>query len=70
MEQKESTLSRVLAFFRRHPQLVSWIGLGIAMEVILWFSARDVGLLPSQMAALMIATFLLAGLCVWIIGWE
>ena len=33
-------------------------------------SARDVGLLPGQWAALIIATILVAGLAVWIIGWE
>jgi hypothetical protein len=36
---------------------------------LLW-SAKDVGLLPTQLLALVIATILLAGLCVWIIGWE
>jgi hypothetical protein len=40
------------------------------MVVILVWSAKDVGLLPTQMIALVVATILLAGLCVWIIGWE
>jgi hypothetical protein len=40
------------------------------MVVILVFSAKDVGLLPQQWAALIVATILLAGLCVWIIGWD
>jgi hypothetical protein len=40
------------------------------MVVILFWSAKDVGLLPEQMLALSIATVLVAGLCVWIIGWE
>jgi hypothetical protein len=31
---------------------------------------KDVGLLPTQLIALVVATILLAGLCVWIIGWE
>jgi len=29
-----------------------------------------VGLLPGQWAALIIATVLVAGACVWIIGWD
>ena len=33
-------------------------------------AACPMGLLPGQMAALVVATILLAGLCVWIIGWE
>jgi hypothetical protein len=40
------------------------------MVAILLWSAKDVGLLPGQMFALAGATILVAGLCVWIIGWE
>ena len=54
----------------RHPRLVMWIVLAIGMVVILYWAARDVGLLPGQWAALIVATILLAGLCVWIISWE
>ncbi len=42
--------------------------LAIGMVAILVWSARDVGLLPGQWAALIIATILVAGLAVWIIG--
>lgn len=57
-------------FASRHPRLASWAGLAVGMVLILLWSAKDVGLLPSQLLALVIATILLAGLCVWIIGWE
>jgi hypothetical protein len=40
------------------------------MVAILIWSARDVGLLPGQWVALIVATILVAGLAVWIIGWE
>jgi len=40
------------------------------MVIILVWSAKDVGLLAGQWAALIVATILLAGLCVWIITWE
>ncbi len=53
-----------------HPRLAAWLALAIGMVVILLWSAKDVGLLPTQLAALVVATILLAGLCVWIIGWE
>jgi len=55
---------------RRHPRLLMWAVLAVGMVIILILSARDVGLLPGQWAALIVATILLAGLCVWIIGWE
>ncbi len=57
-------------FATKHPKLVAWVALAIGMVVILLWSAKDVGLLPTQMAALVVATIVLAGLCVWIIGWE
>jgi hypothetical protein len=57
-------------FVNKHPRLVSWFVLALGMVIMLVWAARDVGLLPGQMAALVVATILLAGLCVWIIGWE
>lgn len=57
-------------FVERHPYLTAWAALAVGMVVILLWSARDAGLLPSQMAALVVATILLAGACVWIISWE
>lgn len=57
-------------FATDHPRLVSWIVLALGMVIMLVWAAKDVGLLPGQMAALIVATILLAGLCVWIIGWE
>ena len=54
----------------RHPRITAWTGLAIGMVIILVWSAKDVGLLPTQMLALVVATILLAGLCIWIIGWE
>ena len=57
-------------FINQHPRLTAWSVLAIGMVAILIWSARDVGLLAGQWAALIIATIGLAGLCVWIIGWE
>ncbi|MBI3536225.1 MAG: hypothetical protein HY070_01485 [Chloroflexi bacterium] len=57
-------------FSARHPRVAAWLALALGMVIILLWSAKDVGLLPTQLAALVVATILLAGLCVWIIGWE
>lgn len=54
----------------KHPRLTAWAVLALGMVVILIVSARNVGLAASQWAALIVATTLLAGLCVWIIGWD
>ncbi len=63
-------MSALKQFINQHPRLTAWLVLAVGMVVILVWSARDVGLLPGQWAALIVATVLLAGLCVWIIGWE
>lgn len=47
-----------------------WAGLAVGMVLILVWAAKDVGLLAGQWAALIVATILLAGLCVWIISLE
>ena len=57
-------------FATGHPQITSWIVLAIGMVIILVWSAREVGFTPSQWIALIVTTILLAGACVWIIGWE
>ena len=63
-------MEAVKNFASNHPQITSWIVLAIGMVIILVWSARDVGFTGSQWAALVITTILLAGACVWIIGWE
>ena len=60
----------VKAWVNRHPRLSMWAVLAVGMVIILIWSAKDVGLLAGQWAALIVATILLAGLCVWIITWE
>ena len=53
-----------------HPRLAAWLILSLGMVVLLVIEARDVGLLPTQWVALIVATVLVAGACVWIISWE
>ncbi len=57
-------------FWDSYPVLSNWLILAIGMVIILYFSARHVGFLPSQWTALMVATVVLAGLCAWIMNWE
>ncbi len=57
-------------FWNEHPTLSNWVVLAVGFVVILVWSARDVGFLPSQWAALVLATVALAGLCAWILSWE
>ena len=54
----------------RHPNLLSWLVLALGMVIIVVIAARDVGFEAGQWAAIIGATIVLAGLCVWIISWE
>ncbi len=63
-------MAAIRNFAGRHPQIVAWIALAIGMVIILIWSAKDVGFTPTQWAALIVTTILLAGACVWIIGWD
>jgi hypothetical protein len=62
-------MTTIRYFVRNHPQITAWIALAIGMVIILIWSARDVGFTPKQWTALIVTTILLAGACVWIIGW-
>ena len=68
--KEDSDMTALKGFAGQHPRLAAWAALAVGMVIILLWSAKDVGLLPTQLIALVVATILLAGLCVWIIGWE
>jgi hypothetical protein len=55
---------------QQHPALVAWVILAVGMVAMLLYAAKDVALLPTQVLALVVATILLAGACVWILTWE
>ena len=60
----------LVAFGRAHPYISCWIVLAIGMVIMLLASSTHAGLLPSQLAFLVVATVGLAGACVWIISWD
>lgn len=63
-------MNQLKRFWDDHPVISNWILLSIGMVIIVYFSARHVGFLPGQWAALLGSTVVLAGLCAWIISWE
>ena len=60
----------VLRFADQRPRLAAWIVLSLGIVILLMFEARDVGLLIGQWIALIVASILVAGLCIWIVTWE
>ena len=63
-------MNQVGTWIKTHPRLTAWIVLAVGMNAMVLYEARSVGLLLGQWAALVVATTLVAGLCIWIIGWE
>src|SRR5688500_11627258 len=59
-----------LNFADRRPRLAAWIVLSLGIVILLIIEARDVGLLIGQWIALIVASILVAGLCIWIVTWE
>ena len=54
----------------QHPRFSAWVVLAVGMVALLVYEARNVGLETSQWIALIVATVLVAGACIWIISWE
>ena len=63
-------MKRAIEWAQTHPRLTAWLVLALGMDGMVAYEARTVGLQPGQWVALIVATTLVAGLCVWIIGWE
>lgn len=61
---------KIKEWVSQHSRLTAWAVLAAGMVIILMLSARNVGLEAPQWVALIVATILLAGACVWIIGWD
>jgi hypothetical protein len=53
-----------------HPRIAAWIVLALGMVSLLLYFGRDVGLTAFNWVSLIVATVLVAGLCIWIISWE
>ncbi len=60
----------LVKFADNRPRIAAWIVLSVAIVILLLVEARDVGLLLGQWIALIVASILVAGLCIWIVSWE
>jgi len=52
------------------PRITAWVVLSLGCVILLVYEARDVGLTAGNWIALIVATVLVAGLCIWIVSWE
>jgi hypothetical protein len=63
-------LGALIKFADARPRLAAWLVLSLGIVILLLVEARDVGLLFGQWVALIVASVLVAGLCVWIVTLE
>jgi hypothetical protein len=63
-------LGSIINIFDRYPRLSMWMVLSLGMVGLLVYEARDVGLSTGNWVALIVASVVVAGLCVWIVSWE
>jgi hypothetical protein len=68
--RKVPVIGALIAFAESRPRIAAWLVLSIGIVVLLLIEARDVGLLVGQWIALIVASILVAGLCIWIVTWE
>ncbi len=68
--KKAPVVGALLKFGENRPRLAAWIVLSLGIVILLLVEARDVGLLVGQWLALIVASVLVAGLCIWIVSWE
>ncbi len=60
----------IVKWVMQHPRFSAWVVLAGGMVALLVREAQNIGLLPTQWAAMIAATILVAGACIWIISWE
>ncbi len=68
--KRAPVIGTLYTFAETRPRLAAWIVLSLGIVILLLVEARDVGLLFGQWLALIVASIVVAGLCVWIVSWE
>lgn len=63
-------VGNVLTIIDTYPRISAWVVLSVGIIVLLIYEARDVGLTTTNWIALIVASVLVAGLCIWIVSWE
>lgn len=60
----------LLALIDRYPRISAWFVLSAGVIALLIYEAQDVGLTTQNWIALIVASILVSGLCIWIVSWE
>ena len=68
--KQQPGIGLVVSAVEQWPRLTAWIVLSLGCIILLVYEARDVGLTAGNWIALIVATIVVAGLCIWIVSWE
>lgn len=68
--KQQPGLGSLIQLIEKWPRITAWIVLSVGCVALLAYEAQDVGLTAGNWIALIVATVLVTGLCIWIISWE
>ena len=68
--KQQPGLGPVINLIETWPRVTAWIVLSVGCVALLVYEARDVGLTAGNWIALIVATVVVAGLCILIVSWE
>lgn len=68
--KKTPVLGGLLTIIDTYPRISAWLVLSLGVVGILVYEARDVELTTTNWIALIVASILVSGLCIWIVSWE
>ncbi len=60
----------VIGWAMQHPRIAAWLVLSVGIVTMVMIEGADVGLLPGQWIAIIVASILVAGASIWIVSWE
>ncbi|NDJ84276.1 MAG: hypothetical protein GYB66_00180 [Chloroflexi bacterium] len=72
MERIKETpvIGSLLTIIDTYPRISAWVVLSAGIVGLLVYEARDVDLTFTNWVALIVASIVVSGLCIWIVSWE
>ena len=68
--KQQPVIGPLLGVAERYPRLTAWTVLSVVCVALLVYEGRDVGLTVGNWLALIVATVIVSGLCIWIVSWD
>ena len=68
--KQRPVIGPLLRVAERYPRLTAWAVLSAVCVALLVYEGRDVGLTIGNWLALIVATVIVSGLCIWIVSWD